>query len=274
MVSVADVRITVERSNILPRSRFDTESGATRSADRRVVPEPYHVAAVGNGGAERRQHARRRVTDVGQRGDGLVACGGGLGVGGGGVDGGANAIDGVAKRGQVGRQLVVEGVDAAGFGVVDRRGECGDHGFQALCEFRFDEPAHAAVGGAKRASGQLAGGDAGDPVDEFVRLVDDEQVVLGQHVDVGDGIDGEQRVVRHDDIGVTRLVAGLLGEAVGSERTAAGAEAFAGGHTDLAPRPVGHTRHDFVAVAGFGVRCPFREALHVAADGRRRHRVE
>ena len=35
-------------------------------------------------------------------------------------------------------------------------------------------------------------------------LVDDEQLVFGQHRGVGDGVDGQQRVVGDDDVGVRR----------------------------------------------------------------------
>ena len=81
---------------------------------------------------------------------------------------------------------------------------------------------------------------AGHPVDQLVRLVDDQQLVFGQHGGVGDGVDGQQRVVGDDDIGVPGLVAGLLGEAVGAERAAGHADAFPGRHADLRPRPVRH----------------------------------
>ena len=164
--------------------------------------QPHHVVAVGDGGAERGQDARRGVADVGQRGHGFVAGGRRLRIGRGGVDGGADTVGGVAKGGEIGGQLVVEGVDAAGFGVVDRRGERGDGGLEPLCEFGFDEPGRATVSDAEGGGGQFAGRDARDPVDEFVGLVDDEQVVFGQHVDVGDGVDGEQGVVGDDDVGV------------------------------------------------------------------------
>ena len=49
---------------------------------------------------------------------------------------------------------------------------------------------------------QLGGRHARHPVDQFVRLVDDEQVVLGQHRGLGDGVDGQQGVVGDDDVGL------------------------------------------------------------------------
>ena len=69
--------------------------------------------------------------------------------------------------------------------------------------------------------GQLGGGHAGDPVDQLVRLVDDHDVVLGQHRAALEGVDRQQRVVGDDDVGLPGLGAGLLGEAVVADRAAA-----------------------------------------------------
>jgi hypothetical protein len=87
--------------------------------------------------------------------------------------------------------------------------------------------ASSGVGDAEGGGGQFAAGDAGDAVDEFVGLVDDEQFVFGQYVHVGDGVDGEQGVVGDHDVGVAGLVAGLLGEAVGAKGAARRADALA-----------------------------------------------
>ena len=65
-----------------------------------------------------------------------------------------------------------------------------------------------------RAGGQLGGGDGGDPVDQLVRLVDDDDVVLGQHAELLQRVDGQQRVVGDDDVGLAGLGARPLGEAV------------------------------------------------------------
>ncbi|GAA3353843.1 hypothetical protein GCM10020366_08530 [Saccharopolyspora gregorii] len=64
---------------------------------------------------------------------------------------------------------------------------------------------------------QLAGRGGGDPVDEVVRLVDHDDVVLWQHRPVVEGVDGQQGVVGDDDVGAPRLTAGPFGEAVGAD---------------------------------------------------------
>ena len=75
---------------------------------------------------------------------------------------------------------------------------------RAVARVRVRRAGRRADGDAERRRRQLGGGHAGHPVDEFVRLVDDEQVVLGQHRGVGDGVDGQQRVVGDDDVGQCR----------------------------------------------------------------------
>ena len=50
-------------------------------------------------------------------------------------------------------------------------------------------------------------------------------MVLRQHRRVGDGIDGQQRVIGDDDVGLAGDRAGLLRETVGSERAARHAQA-------------------------------------------------
>ncbi len=75
----------------------------------------------------------------------------------------------------------------------------------ALHELRFDQLGDASRGDAERGRRQLAGGHRGDPVHQIVGLVDDQQLVFGQHRRVGDGVDGQQRVVGDDDIGADRL---------------------------------------------------------------------
>ena len=48
---------------------------------------------------------------------------------------------------------------------------------------------------------ELVGDGRGHPVDQLVPLVDDHHVVLGQQGRVAEGVDGEQRVVGHHDVG-------------------------------------------------------------------------
>jgi hypothetical protein len=51
-----------------------------------------------------------------------------------------------------------------------------------------------------------------------VGLVDDDDIVFGQHVRFPEGVDGQQGMVRHDDIGFGGLVPGDFGEAFGEQR--------------------------------------------------------
>ena len=137
-----------------------------------------------------------------------------------------------------------------GVAVVDRRRERGRRGLQSLCQFGFDEPRDAPGRRAEHGVGQLGGGHAGHPVRQFVGLVDDEQLVFGQHRGVGDGVDGQQRVVGDDDVGVPRLVARLLREAVGAERAARRADALPAETLTCAHDRSGTPGVQLVAVAG------------------------
>ncbi len=141
-----------------------------------------------------------------------------------------------------------------GCGVVDRRRERRRRGLEPLREFGFDEPRDAAVRDAERRRRQLGGGHAGHAVDEFVRLVDDEQLVFGQHRGVGDRVDGQQRVVGDDDVGVAGLVARLLREAVGAERAARRADALPRRYADLTTTT--GPAHRASARRGRRCRCP------------------
>ena len=112
-------------------------------------------------------------------------------------------------------------------------------GFEAICQFGIDEPGRAAVSHAEHGGRQFAGRHAGHPVDEFVGLVDDENCVFRQHVDVGDGVDGQQGVVGDDDVGrPARPRAFSAKQSVPNGQRAAPRHSR-GGDADLAPRPVG-----------------------------------
>ena len=89
---------------------------------------------------------------------------------------------------------------------------------------------------------QLVGGGLGDPGGQLVGLVDDDDVVVGDHRHALDGVDGQQRVVGDDQVRAVRLLAGDLDEALGPEGALGGAEAVAVPHADLAPLPVGVPR--------------------------------
>ena len=95
-------------------------------------------------------------------------------------------------------------------------------------------------------------------------LVDDEQVVLRQHLAPLEGVDRHEGVVRHDDVDLLRVGARHFDEAVLDDGALA-AEALVARDGDLAPRPLGHAGHEFVAVAGFGLVGPLPQAHDLAA---------
>ena len=195
--------------------------------------QPHHVGAVRDRRSERRQHPRCGIGDLVETGDGLGTRGRSLGIGRRHVDRRTCRTGRIAQRGQISRQLVVEAVDAARGRVLDRRGEPGGRPFPPLHEFRFDQPGDAPGGDPECGRRQFAGGHAGYSVHQIVRLVDDQQLVFGQHGRVGDGVDGQQRVVGDDNISPAGFGSGAFGEAFGAERAARHAEAFPRGHADL-----------------------------------------
>ena len=92
------------------------------------------------------------------------------------------------------------------------------------------------------AASQLFGGNASDPVDQLVCLVDDDDVVFRQNVDVAQRVDREQRVISDDDVGAHRPHARGLGETVGAVGTIGRAQTLARRHGDLTPCPLADTR--------------------------------
>jgi hypothetical protein len=126
----------------------------------------------------------------------------------------------------------------------------------------LDQPADPPYGEADDALGQLAGDHRGHPVDQFVRLVHHDHVVLGQDLEVLHGVDGQQRVVGHHHVGLARALPGQLREALGAARAPLGAQALACRHRELPPRLVVHPGDELVSVAGLGVVRPFLDALH------------
>ena len=105
-------------------------------------------------------------------------------------------------------------------------------------------------------------------------LVDDHDVVVGDHRHALDGVDGQQRVVGDDQVGALGLLAGGLDEALLPEGAAAGAEALAMTHRDLPPLAVGVPRR-VVALAGAVVLGlllgPGAELEHLAGHRADRH---
>ena len=130
------------------------------------------------------------------------------------------------------------------------------------------QPPGAAGGRVHRGTRQLPRRGRGDPVHQVVRLVDDDHVVLGQHVDVGGGVDRQQRVVGHHDVRPGRRVPRPLGETAGAERAALRADALLRAHRDLAPGRLGHAGHQLVPVAGRGLLGPLVQPLDLPSQRR------
>ena len=116
----------------------------------------------------------------------------------------------------------------------------------------------------------LVGDRRGHAVDQLVRLVDDENVVLGQHLPVLEGVDGHERVVRDDDVDVLRGLPGPLDEALGDDR-ALPAQALVRRDRDLPPRAVADPGDQLVAVARRRRVRPLPQPHHLGPEpGRRR----
>ncbi|SHU74819.1 Uncharacterised protein [Mycobacteroides abscessus subsp. abscessus] len=77
------------------------------------------------------------------------------------------------------------------------------------------------------------GGNACHSVDKVVSFIDDHRVVLGQDVDVGYRVNGEQGVIGDHHVGLSGLEPGQLGEALCAEWAPGGSQAFACRHADL-----------------------------------------
>ena len=122
--------------------------------------------------------------------------------------------------------------------------------------------------GADHAGGDLVGDRRGDPVDELVALVDDEHVVLGQHLAALEGVDRHERVVGDDDVDVRGGLAGALDEALGHHR-AAGCPGTPRRDTDTWRQARSDTPgHQLVAVAGLGDLGPVAQPHHLGAEPR------
>ena len=101
-----------------------------------------------------------------------------------------------------------------------------------------------------------------------MRLVDDDHVVLGQHIYVGGRVDRQQRVVGHHDVRPGRRVPRPLGETAGGEPAAMRADALLRAHRDLAPGRLGHAGHQFVPIAGLRLLGPLVQPLDLTAQRR------
>src|SRR3546814_10393650 len=90
-----------------------------------------------------------------------------------------------------------------------------------------------------RSDRELVGGGLGDPGDDLVGLVDHDGVVVRDHRDALDGVDGEQTVVGDDQAAGGGLLLGPLGEALLTELAPRLAQALAGADRYLAHDPNG-----------------------------------
>ena len=79
-------------------------------------------------------------------------------------------------------------------------------------------------------------GGPGDPADKLVRLVDDHRVVLGQGGAAVHGVDRQQGMVGHHQLGGAGLVTGPFHEALPAVGAALHTEAFAHRDRHLRPR--------------------------------------
>ena len=102
-----------------------------------------------------------------------------------------------------------------------------------------------------------------------MRLVDDEQVVLGQHLAALERVDRHERVVGDDDVAVLGGLARPLDEAVG-ERRALAAHALVGADRHLPPGALADARDQLVAVAGLGLVGPLAQPHDLLAEPGRR----
>ena len=113
-------------------------------------------------------------------------------------------------------------------------------------------------------------------------LVDDDHVVFGQHVDVGRGVDREQRVVGHDNVRLSGGGPRPLGETPRAVGAALRADALLRADRDLAPGGFWHAGDQFVPVPRGRLLGPLVQPLHLPAQRRGRtafrigqsHRIE
>ena len=82
---------------------------------------------------------------------------------------------------------------------------------------------------------QLTAGRTRDPADQFVRLVDDHRAVFGQRGSTMHRVDGQERVVGDDQIGLSCPRPGGLHEAFRPVRAFGGAQALPDGYRNLGP---------------------------------------
>ena len=125
--------------------------------------------------------------------------------------------------------------DAARRYFVERCGEAIGH-FEQFEAQVIVQPFRGTPGDALDLLGrQLTAGRTRDPADQFVRLVDDHRVVFGQRGSTMHRVDGQERVVGDDQIGLSCPRPGGLHEAFRPVRAFGGAQALPDGYRNLGP---------------------------------------
>ena len=125
-----------------------------------------------------------------------------------------------------------------------------------------------------RSRRQLEREGRGHPIDEFVGLIDDDRVVIGQHGDALDRMDGEHRVVGDHDVGLHGDLAALGREAVRAVGALHLAHALPARHRQASPDTCVDRLAEFVAVARLGLEGPGAHGSGLLAElGPRNDRV-
>ena len=93
-----------------------------------------------------------------------------------------------------------------------------------------------------------------------MRFVDDDAIVFGEGIDLGDCVDGEHGVIRDDDVDLAGFLAGEFGETLHAVWAARGTEAFLGADRNVAPSGIADTGVKVIAVAGVGFLGPVVQA--------------
>ena len=210
----------------------------------------------------------RHVVDGLHRGQGLFADRvlvlGGLVAGG--ADRGDDGAGGVPQRRQGVAEVLRDLLQPAGQRQFHQPLEALRGGLQLVGGLLVHQFGGAPDRPVDLAGGQFTGGHAGDPGDQLVRLVDDQDLVLRKHRGALDGVDREQRVVGDHDIGELGLLPGRLRKALGAVGALGRAQALPGGHRHLCPGAVRHARCEVVTVAGLGLVGPVAQAQQVLAQ--------
>ncbi len=184
----------------------------------------------------------------------------------GGAERGDDRTGGVPQRHQAVAEVLGDLLQAAGQGQLHQPLEGLGGGLELVGGLFVDEFGGPADGAADLARGELPGGDAGDPGDQLMGLVDDQDLVLREDRGALDGVDGQQRVVGDHHIGEFGALPGGLREALRSVGALGGAQALPGGDGDLAPGAVGDPGGERIAVAGFGLVRPVAQPQQVLAE--------